>query len=313
MITERIKAMLEACETGNPAFPPSVLFNEGWLLRLVLDWFARHGGDRYPLSPRPGARWFSEAWLPSAFLPRYRGDRLAEARSHADGVLGHFTIGDPGTAGLALRPGATQLVVVEAKLSARLSTGVKNAPYFDQAARTAACMAEVLRRAGRPAETMEDLALLILAPQARIDDGVFAWDAEPDAIRRKVRRRVEDYAGERDDWFRDWFEPTWRRIEVRCLSWEDVVEVIAFHRPEEGQILDSFYGRCLRYNRPQARSAFPGRRTGASGDRDAAPDADGPPLARREARPPQAARPGLAKSPGARRPGPTPARPGGGS
>ncbi|WP_165069096.1 hypothetical protein [Paludisphaera rhizosphaerae] len=267
MITERIKAMLEACETGRPVFPPSVLFNEGWLLRLVLDWFARHGGDRYPLSPKPEARWFSEPWLPSAFLPRYRGDRLAEARSHADGVVGHFTVGDPGTAGLALQRDASQLVVVEAKLYARLSTGVKNAPYFDQAARTVACMAEILRRAERPAEEMDDLALVILAPQARIDDGVFAWDAAPEAVLRKVRRRVEDYAGERDAWFHDWFEPTWRRVEIRCLSWEEIIEVIAFHRPEEGQVLDSFYGRSLHHNRPQIRAAFPGARTGASGDR----------------------------------------------
>jgi len=267
MIVERIKAMLEACETGNPVFPPSVLFNEGWLLRIILDWFVHHGGDRYPLSPRPGARWFSEPWLPSAFLPRYRGDRLAEARSHADAVLGHFVIGDPGTAGLALQPEATQFVVIEAKLFARLSTGVKNASYFDQAARSVACIAEVLRRAGRSAESMDDLALLILAPQARVDDGVFVWDAAPEAIRRKVRRRVEDYAGERDGWFRDWFEPTWRRVEVRCLSWEDIIEVIAFHRPEEGHVIDSFYGRCLHYNRPRARSAFPGRRSGSSGER----------------------------------------------
>src|SRR3954447_4439415 len=164
MIIERIKSMLEACEAGIAAFPPSELYNEDWLLRIVLDWFARQGGDRYPMSPRPGARWFSEAWLPSAFLPRYRGDRLAEARSHADGVLGHFAIGDPGTAGLTLKADASQLVVIEAKLFARLSNGVKNAPYFDQAARTAACIAEVLRRADRAAATMDDLALLILAP-----------------------------------------------------------------------------------------------------------------------------------------------------
>ena len=267
MITERIRAMLDACDGGQPQFPPSVLFNEGWLLRIVLDWFARHGGDRYPLSPRPGARWFSEPWLPSAFLPRYRGDRLAEARSHADGVLGHFAIGDPGTAGLTLLPDATQLVVIEAKLFAHLSAGVKNAPYFDQAARSLACMAEVLRRAGRRPESMDDLALLILAPETRIDDGVFVWDASPEAIRRKVRRRVEDYAGERDAWFRDWFEPTWLRAEIRCLSWEDVVEVIAFHDPEAGQVVDSFYGRCLHYNRPRARAAFPGRRFGSAGER----------------------------------------------
>src|SRR4051812_9976862 len=168
MITERIKTMLGACEVGRPTFPPSVLFNETWLLRVVLDWFAGHGGDRYPMSPWPGARWFSEAWLPSAFLPRYRGDRLAEARTHADGVVGHFEIGGPGTAGPTLSGDARQLVVLEAKLLNRLSAGVKNAPYYDQAARTVACVAEVLRRAGREPEQVESLAYVVIAPQARI-------------------------------------------------------------------------------------------------------------------------------------------------
>jgi len=264
MITGRIKAMLEACEAGEPSFPPNVLFNESWLLRLILDWFEHHGGDRYPMSPLPGARWFSEAWLPSAFLPRYRGDRLAESRTHADGVIGHFKVGNPGTAGLSLLPDARQFVVIEGKLFNRLSVGVKNAPYFDQAARSVACVAEVLRRAGREQEEMDDLGVVVIAPQARVDDGIFAWDTTADAIRRKVRRRVEDYAGERDDWFRGWFEPTLRRVDIRCLSWEDVIDVIAFHSPVSGQLIDSFYGKCLEFNRPQARAKFPGRRSGTS-------------------------------------------------
>ena len=262
MITDRIRAMLEACEAGNPPFPPAVLYNESWLLRLVLDWFHSHGGDRYPLSPRPRARWFSEAWLPSAFLPRFRSDPLAESRTHADGVIGQFTIGDPGTAGLALEPDADQFVVVEGKLFARFSAGVKNAPYYDQAARSVACMAEALRRVERDPAEMTDLAYLLIAPRARVDDGVFVWDASPDAIRRKVRRRVEEYAGERDGWFRDWFEPTLARVDIRCLTWEDVVEAIAFHHPADGQLIDSFYGECLRFNRPQARRGYPGRRKG---------------------------------------------------
>src|SRR3954451_24874555 len=185
MIIERIKSMLEACEAGVAAFPPAELYNEDWLLRIVLDWFARHGRDRYPMSPCPGARWFSQAWLPSAFLSRYRGDRLAQAPTPADGVLGHFVIGDPGTAALSLTPGARQLVVFEAKLFARFSAGVRNAPYYDQAARSVACIAETLRRAERAPEEMEELAFFVLAPQARLDDGIFEWDLALDAIRRK--------------------------------------------------------------------------------------------------------------------------------
>ena len=64
-------------------------------------------------------------------------------------MIGHFTIGDPGTAGLTLAADATQFVVIEGKLFNRLSAGVKNAPFFDQSARSVACIAETLRRAGR--------------------------------------------------------------------------------------------------------------------------------------------------------------------
>src|SRR4029079_4327367 len=105
--------------------------------------------------------------------------------------LGPLTSGDPGTSGLALDPAARQLVLIEGKLFNRLSAGVKNAPYYDQAARSVACIAEILRRAGREPEAMDALSLLIVAPHARVDDGVFAWDTSVDSIRRKVRRRVE--------------------------------------------------------------------------------------------------------------------------
>ena len=264
MIIGRINAMLERCEAESPAFPPTALFGEQWLLRLVVDWFDGQGGDRYPLSPLEGARWFSEAWLPSAFLPRYRGDRLAESRTHADAVIGHFRIGDPGSSGLALAPEARQLALLEAKLFNRLSPGIKNAPDFDQAARSVACLAEVLRRADRDPSKLDDLSFLILAPRARIDDGVFARDTAIGSIRRKVRGRVEAYEGERDDWFADWFEPTLDRVDVRSLAWEDVIETIAFHDPESGQLIDSFYGRCLHFNRPRQKAAYPGPRAGAN-------------------------------------------------
>ncbi len=46
-------------------------------------------------------------------------------------------------------PTATQFVVAEGKMYSPLSPGVTHARYFDQAARTVACIAEVLRRGKR--------------------------------------------------------------------------------------------------------------------------------------------------------------------
>jgi hypothetical protein len=252
MVLDRIKAMLRASEGDNPLFPPTLLFNENWLLRLVLDWFARNPVEGHPLTPRRGAIWYSEAWLPSAFLPRYRRDKLAESWTHADGVVGHFTTGDHGTADLALLPEATQFLVVEGKMFSRLSAGVKNAPTYDQAARTVACLAEVLRRAGRRPDEVEALGFVLIAPQARIDEGTFAEELAQASIGRKVRRRVDDYAGARDAWFEEWFVPTLDRCVVRAIGWESVAETIAFHDPAGGQTIDSFYGKCLHFSRPQA-------------------------------------------------------------
>jgi hypothetical protein len=53
--------MLRAASGERPLLSPTLLYNEGWLLRLVLDWFSRHDVEGHQLSFAAGARWFSEA------------------------------------------------------------------------------------------------------------------------------------------------------------------------------------------------------------------------------------------------------------
>src|SRR5947209_2635101 len=135
---DRVCAMLQSLAGDHPVLHPTELYCEGWLLRLILDWQASGGRSGTPLDFPARARWFSEALLPSAFRRRTRQDPLAESRSHADGVIGHFTIGGGNKAGLALEPEATALVVLEAKVFSGLSAGVTKVKGFDQAARTVA-------------------------------------------------------------------------------------------------------------------------------------------------------------------------------
>ena len=147
MLSDRIWHMLEVCDSDDRVFPPTFLFNEGWVLRLVLDWFSRSGRSDHPFGFLPGAGWFSEGRLSSEFAPRHRGDTLAESWTHADAVIGHFDL-DRGL--IRVRSEATQLVVIEAKLFSRLSPSITNAAAYDQAARTVACIAAVLSSAPRP-------------------------------------------------------------------------------------------------------------------------------------------------------------------
>jgi hypothetical protein len=246
---ERIQAMVAPCATEFPRFPLPELYSEGWLLRVVLDWFSRHEAPDHFLGFPEGGKWFSEAWLPSAFLRRGKGDKLAESWTHADGVVGHFEIGAEGKADLTLCVDSTYLVVTEAKLFSGLSSRVTNAAYYDQAARTVACIAEVLRRAGRSPSALSRLGFYVLAPESQIGRGIFEEQLKPESIQQKVKRRVDSYAGERDDWYSEWFQPTLARIEVRAASWEDLIGGIGEEDPAAADSIRAFYERCVAFNR----------------------------------------------------------------
>lgn len=252
---ERIQEMLRLAGTTNRLFPATIFYNEGWLLRLAIDWFARRPGDGYILDFSPGARWFSEALLPSQFFAESRADRLAEGWTHADGVIGHVSIGDSALADTKLAKDAMQFLVTEAKLFSPLSPRVTNAAYFDQAARNVACIAEVLSRAGRQPKQLSSLGFFVLAPSEQISAGVFEKEIARKSIQDKVSRRVSEYPSPQKEkkvaWLREWFLPTLENTKINCISWESILGHMSVHDKEFAVELSDFYTQCLEFNRVQ--------------------------------------------------------------
>jgi hypothetical protein len=250
---EAISRILDRCETSDSVLPPVGLFNEGWMLRLVLDWFDRNRDIAHPLAFAPGARWYSEAALPSRFFPQSRSDTRAESYTHADGIIGHFFIaaGDRGYATLV--PNARQFVVIEAKLGSRLSTGTKRAPTYDQATRYVACTAHTLGLAGVDPTTLDRLAFYVLAPGRQIQSGVYADLVTKQSIERKVRERVDWYEGAHDVWFETTFLPVLARIDLGFLSWEEILA--SLQQTPEIELMTQFYAQCLRFNPLRGKNA----------------------------------------------------------
>jgi hypothetical protein len=251
MVMKRIQGMMESCDTGSTFFPPTILYNESWLVRLILDWFSIHNPPGHPLTFHDKARWFSEALLPSAFLTSPKGRNLAEGWSHADGVIGHFNIGKGFKADLSLLRDANQLMVLEAKMFSALARGTSNARYYDQAARMVGCIAETLARAEHYPSGLTSLSFCVLAPASRIEQGVFAREMDKHSIRSKVERRVKEYVDQGEpskrDWYAKWFLPTLERMSLRILSWEEIVQEIAKNDPESGMSFQQFYTRCVSF------------------------------------------------------------------
>jgi hypothetical protein len=252
---ERIVEMLRISVTPSRLFPPTILYNEGWLLRLTLDWFSQQPPNGHVLSFSSGARWFSEALLPSQFLARYHGDPRAEGWTHADGVIGHVAIGESAQADTKLVEDASQLVVTEAKLFSLFSSGVTHAPYFDQAAHSVSCIAEMLHRSKRAPVQFSSLGFFLIAPSEQIP--LFKRELAHESIEQKVTRRVSEYDSPEKEtkaaWLREWLMPTLRHVKIESVSWEQIVEHISANDTRFAKELANFYAHCLKFNRSQQR------------------------------------------------------------
>jgi hypothetical protein len=55
-------------------------------------------------------------------------------------------------------------------------------------------------------------------------------------------------------WFREWFKPVLDRIEIRAMSWEDLINAVQQRARDAGRELHGFYDRCLQYGPPKAKA-----------------------------------------------------------
>ena len=251
----RINKLLARCDSADRNFPATELYNEGWLLRIVMDWFAEKGpGISHELFfMNDEADWYSEAHLPTQFRARYNGDNLAESRTEADGVIGHFQIGKDSKAGAALRDNADQIKVLEAKMYSKLSSGVTNADYFNQAARAVACIAEMFSEKKLDISEVEDIGYYALAPEEHLKKAKsFNKYTSKDDIKYKAKKRVEEYEEKTKraklDWYKNWFMPALNDMEIKCLSWENIISFMKSQDKSSAEKIEKFYEKCRKYN-----------------------------------------------------------------
>lgn len=125
---------------------------------------------------------------------------------------------------------------------------MKNAPFFDQAMRNVACIAEVLHRAGVMPRELDSVGFYVLAPKVQIEQGLFSEQLSKESIHLKVRHRVEVYEGERDAWFKEAFLPLMEVIKIGEMSWESIIADVQRADPSFGAALGEFYEESLWFN-----------------------------------------------------------------
>ena len=250
----RLVKVLESSNRLNYLFPPTEIYSEGWMLRLVLNWFYNNEIKDHPLAFNQNSRWYSEALLSSKFHPLWRGDNLSESWTHADGVIGQFEIGDNGYGDLKVTEDTTQLIICEAKMLSKYSSGIKNATQFNQVARSIACMSNIFSKNNVEIKKCS-IAFYALVPENRlVKEKTFYKYIEKKDIKRIVFNRIEQYR-EREDyndkavWYRNIFIPFLEYIKIENISWESVIKYIKTNDLSYGTRLDEFYQKCLNFNK----------------------------------------------------------------
>lgn len=243
---EQVADLLGQCDSADSVMPPTELFNEGWLLRVVLDWYSRQPTSDSPLAFERGAKWYSEGRLSSPFLkPKTEKQSSHEGYTHADGFIGHFDVCPGKSSEIKPKLNATQLVVVEAKLGSGLSPGTTNAPDYDQAARNACCLVHIASEAGITPGRLAKLAFYVVAPKSQVDNRKFESLVTKPSIQKKVRKRALNYKKE-EGWYKKEFSPFLKVMCVKLITWEDILsDMESFAAGTEYR---AFYDKCKRAN-----------------------------------------------------------------
>ncbi len=199
MITNILDILGNSHDQNLSNIPPTLLFNEGWMMRLVLNWFKNNSNRVHKLSIPPDCKWYSEALLPSPFLRSPMGKSISEGYTHADGVVGKFDIGMSSKGELSLKSDCNFFYVVEAKMFSSLSSGTKNATNYNQAARNIACIAQLLLQSNLQLKEFEKLGFYVLLPETHPDLSYISNVLNPNNIIETIKERVSEFGAEFDN------------------------------------------------------------------------------------------------------------------
>ncbi|MHA2345642.1 MAG: hypothetical protein ACXACP_02885 [Candidatus Hodarchaeales archaeon] len=132
-----------------------------------------------------------------------------------------------------------------------LSQGVANAPFYDQASRTIACMAKEIHASKNQVEDLISAGFYIIAPQKQIRRGIFEKNLDIIYVNQIVKKRIKQYEKRKDDyeellnWRENYFDPLLHRISLKSISYESLIEKLDL---KAKPAVEQFYQSCLDCN-----------------------------------------------------------------
>lgn len=252
------------------------IYNEGWLLKLFLNWYCRNldefGADFFPKS----GKWFSEASIGTFFGSK--NFKKCDRQTKADAIIGDFEFhSDKKTEAILSEENFKRIAIIEAKLKSPFSPRTKNGKDYDQMTRYIGNAVYMMManeiRTGNQCDGGEIDIIAIIPKSHKIIknkmvinvDGSFFMGVEIDgilenykeqSIKKIIKRLKEKNSGEKTK--RKNFEANLAKFDVvfkgiRVVTWEEIIEGI----PDKDSFkteFQSFYNKCCKYNDVETKS-----------------------------------------------------------
>lgn len=101
------------------------------------------------------------------------------------------------------------------------------------------------------------LGFYVIAPKEQIcKDRSFREYTTKERVKDKVLARVYQYKRNQRDsfkakfnWFNNGFMSLIEAMEIKCITWEDVIKFIGEHDQRISEQLNEFYHKCIHYNK----------------------------------------------------------------
>ena len=134
----------------------------------------------------------------------------------------------------------------------KLSSGTKNAKNFNQAARTVACIAQLIynKQKTLQIDNFKKLAFYVLLPAEQIDkEPTFKEFTDKENIKHTIINRMSLYPPNDNnkkkifDWITDNLDNYIDKIDIKLITWEDLIE------NSRDSTLEEFYDKCKYFNK----------------------------------------------------------------
>lgn len=233
------------CKRGK-YFPLTDIYNEGWMLRLVLSKSENNEKLKKAFHCNSEIKWFSEAELKSPFLH----GKLRETRTHADAVIGSFEFEENTKTGVNLPKNKEDFhcfYAIEAKMYAPLSKGIKADSNYNQAARYLGCLAYMAF--SNDIVDFDNMGLIICAPEDHKSINKESIQNSYDSLNKRILdyyKANKDHSNNREiETFNSW----WENNKDRFLD-KIKIEVLRLEHLVDGDNeLTLFYDKCKQYNK----------------------------------------------------------------